>query len=344
MTAALELRQLTAPDPVGRDLALYRTRAYRFTDDLRHAVLAEVLEERHILGQALGLEVISYVRTCLDGVRATGRFPAFDGTISRAAQIDLPAELAARCQHAAAPAISPEMVVAIVGAPRSGTSHLFNLLAVRTGFAYFTTVTCWAWPTYNLDRPGRRLFSQLTPSEREAVLSVDNKSTRLIPSLVMPYEAEDVYARAVPVYRHLNRHHYDLRIRAQAGDQSVLSRAVSEHLRHFDTDRFLTKSPFNSLRIPQLDRLWEGRTRYLHIVRHQAETADSMRRNRFEFSQAGRKLSGEEAWSVFTDTVVRDLPPGRGFTVRHEDLLADPEASVESVLGWLRLSDGRSST
>lgn len=44
--ATADLReQLNAPDRAGRDLALLRTRAYRFTSDLRWYVLAESLEE-----------------------------------------------------------------------------------------------------------------------------------------------------------------------------------------------------------------------------------------------------------------------------------------------------------
>jgi hypothetical protein len=44
----------------------------------------------------------------------------------------------------------PSMVLIIVGAPRSGTSHLFNLLAGTGMFAYLTTASCWAWPVRNV--------------------------------------------------------------------------------------------------------------------------------------------------------------------------------------------------
>jgi hypothetical protein len=137
----------------------------------------------------------------------------------------------------------------------------------------------------------------------------------------MPGEAEDIYARAVSVYRHLAGHRYELQP-ARAGDLDVLRGAVNAHLRYFDTPRFLTKSPFNSLRIPTLDALWGARARYIHIVRDQASTADSLRRNRLEYVHGGQLLSPEDTWSLFVSAVERTTPPERLLTVTHRELLA----------------------
>ena len=49
--AARILDQLRTPDRVGRDLALLRTRLYRFSGDLRWYVLAEALEEHLLAGR-----------------------------------------------------------------------------------------------------------------------------------------------------------------------------------------------------------------------------------------------------------------------------------------------------
>lgn len=334
MTTAADLSLLTSPDATGQNLALYRTRAYRFTDDLRHPVLAEVLEERHIHHRPPAPETLAYVQSCLDAVRTAGRLPDFTPAIPQAEQIDVAAELALR-RSANLPAreTQPELVVAIVGAPRSGTSHQFNLLARHTSFAYFTTVSCWAWPACNLTRPGRRLYSQLNAEEINAVLSVDNKNTRLLPALVM-YEGEDIYARALPVYRHLNGHHYELHQHTQSGGPRILTRAVSEHLNHFGAKRFLTKSPFNSLRIPQLGLLWGDRARYIHVLRNQAEAANSMRRNHFAFSKERQTLTEEDAWAVFTETAARDMPGERSLTIHHHDLVTSPEATADQLLTW----------
>jgi hypothetical protein len=109
---------------------------------------------------------------------------------------------------------------------------------------------------------------------------------------------------------------------------------VSEHLSHFGTKRFLTKSPFNSLRIPQLELLWEDRTRYIHVLRNQAEAADSMRRNHFTFSKDGKTLTEEDAWAIFTETVAQDMPGDRSLTIHHHDLVTSPEATANHLLIW----------
>lgn len=325
------LADLHRPHPAGQDLALYRTRAYRFTDDVRHYVLAEELEERHIGGSRLTPQLSQYVKDCLDSVRTSGRLPEFDLAVTDAAGIDVNAGVQER-ERLRQPGINtePRQVVAIVGAPRSGTSHLYNLLAYHGSFAYFTTVSCWAWPIWNLTRPVRRLFTEIG----EEVFAVDNKNTRLVPSLVMPYEAEDIHARAMPTYRHIAHHRYELHS-ARLGNVEILTRAVSAHLEHFGLNKLLTKSPFNSLRIPLLERLWGSKIRYLYIVRDRHETADSMRRNHFAFDTAGRSLSAGDAWTYFNDTIRQDLPGDRHLIVDHAGLRRDPKPILSAIVSWL---------
>ena len=322
------LTDLRSPDPVGRDLSLYRIRAYRFTDDRRHYVLAEQLEERYLEGLRLRPDTLAYVALCLHAVRVGIAFPAFDDDVAVGEDIDVLAELRARepYDHRNIPALEPRQVIAIVGAPRSGTSHLYNLLAATGRFAYFTTVSCWAWPTRNLTRASRRLFTRAD----DDVLAVDNKNTRLLPGLVMPYEAEDVYARAIPTYRHIAGHHYELML-ARSEFPEILTSAVSAHLAFFNRSVLLTKSPFNSLRIRQLEELWGDRIRYINIVRDQCATVDSMRRNRFEFSVGAQVLSAEAARDFFGDATDRDKPQSRTVTVEYGSLIEQPE----QILGKL---------
>jgi hypothetical protein len=328
---------LRSPNPVGCDLALYRIRAYRFTDDHRQYVLAEQLEERYLDGIRLRPTTLSYVERCLNAVRAGGLFPAFSNRVAISEDIDIAAELRAREPYGFrnVPTREPRQVIAIVGAPRSGTSHLYNLLAATGRFAYFTTVSCWAWPTRNLTRAGRRLFTDVD----EDVLAVDNKNTRLLPCLVMPYEAEDVYARAIPTYRHVAGHHYDL-TSARIATPEILARANSAHLAYFNSDILLTKSPFNSLRINQLEKIWGGRLRYVHITRDPHDTAESIRRNHFEFEADGHTLSAEGAQLYFTNSVRRDAPRSRTLVVDHRALLQNPEEVVRQVaVAWCPTGD-----
>jgi hypothetical protein len=335
--AAAILAQLHAPDPVSRDVALLRTRLYRFSDDVRDYVFAEAIEEQLLAGSRLRPATLAYVQQCLAAIRAHGQPLPFPGDIAAAEGIDAAAELAARCpygwQQVPLPR-DPCPLAVIVGAPRSGTSHLFNVLARTGSFAYFTTASCWAWPVRNLHHPGRHLFTRFG----DAVLGVDNKRTRVIPWLVMPGEAEDIWARAVSVYRHVAAHRYQI-TPPRFVQSKILQAATAAHASFFGKPQLLVKSPFNSFRIGQIEALWGTTARYIHIVRDRRNSADSMRRNRFEFLRDERLLTAEEAWQMFTDAVCGDAPAGRLMTVTHRELLADPGSVVAGILGWLGIGD-----
>jgi len=328
------LRQLHAPDPVGRDLALLRTRLYRFSDDPRHYVLAEALEERLLAGYPPLPSTVAHVRESLAAIRAHGLPSGFNAEVAAAENIDVTGELAARAPYAwqQVPQTAVPRAVVIVGAPRSGTSHLFNLLADAGPFGYFTTASCWAWPVRNLHHPGRFLFTRASG----AVFSVDNKRTRVIPGLVMPGEAEDIWARAMPVYRHIADHRYEITL-SQHGRTEILNAAASAHLGYFRRAALLAKTPFNSFRIQQIEALWGSTVRYLHIVRDADETADSIRRNRFEFAVGGHLLDAEDARSLFVDAVRENAPADRTITVTHRELQADPHRTLAGILGALGL-------
>jgi hypothetical protein len=323
------LRQLHAPDETSRNLALLRTRAYRFTDDHRHYVMAEALEEHLLAGRRLRPSTLAYVRDCLTAIRETGRLAPFCEEIAVAEGIDVTAELASRAPHSwqQVPRTGrPPVVVLIVGAPRSGTSHLYNLLARSGLFGYFTTASCWAWPVRNLRHPRRHLFTGIGGQ----VLAVDNKRTRVIPGLVMPGEAEDIWARAIPAYRHIAAHRYEI-TPARTQQPEILHAAASAHLAYFRQSALLAKTPFNSLRIPQIEELWGTAVRYIHITRARHETADSMRRNHFEFILDGHPLPAEDAWSLFVDSVHQHAPADRILTVTHHDLLASTRSTLARI-------------
>jgi hypothetical protein len=327
------LDQLRAPDPDGRDVALLRTRLYRFSDDHRHYVLAEALEERLLTGYRLRSATLSYVRRSLAAIRVHGRPLPFPDDVASAEHVDIPAEIAARLPYAwhRVPQFGGQRTVTVVvGAPRSGTSHLINLLARTGAFGYFTTASCWAWPVRNLHHPARRLFTTVG----EAVLAVDNKRTRVIPALVMPGEAEDVWSRAAPVYRHIASHRYEI-TPPQAVMPKIVQAATGAHANFFGCTRLLVKSPFHCFRIPHIETIWGPAVRYIHIVRDRRGSADSMRRNRFEFLHRGRLLTAEEAWQMFVDAVYEQAPSGRLLTVTHRELLTDPAGVIARILGWL---------
>src|SRR5260370_39727867 len=94
------LRQLHAPDPVGRDLALLRTRLYRFSDDPRHYVLAEPLEERLLAGYPPLPSTVAHVRESLPAIRAHGLPSGVNALVAAAATIHVPVYPAAPAPYA----------------------------------------------------------------------------------------------------------------------------------------------------------------------------------------------------------------------------------------------------
>ena len=150
----------------------------------------------------------------------------------------------------------------------------------------------------------------------------------------MPGESEDVWARAIPTYRHFGGHRYEIHP-SRLDNVDVLRGAVNAHRGIFDSPAFLAKSPFNSLRIPALIALWGDTIRFVDIVRNRHDSGQSMSRNHFEFVRDGRLLSPESAWTLFVTAIERDAPPNQLLTVTHADLRADPKSTVAAVLAWL---------
>ena len=138
--------QLHAPDRAGRDLALLRTRVYRFSNDLRWYVLR--VDRRAVPGREAAEAVHHGHGPRLLGQNPGGWLPAALPGLGRLREslTSKPVWATARRSRwqCFTGGVRPARIVVIVGAPRSGTSHLFNLLAATDRFSYFTTASCWA--------------------------------------------------------------------------------------------------------------------------------------------------------------------------------------------------------
>jgi thymidylate synthase len=281
-------------------LALFRMRALRFAQDEATCALAEQLDERLACGVAPRPQTARAAERFLDELRAgpTARLDAH--RLARTEGIDLDAELAARHAHARRPlrAADPRLVVLVVGAPRSGTSHLLNLLAFQQRFAYLTNVSCWAWPTYHLARTRKRPFATLGPG----IFSADSKRLKLDARLVLPTEGEDVLARAIPCYERLRGHEYRL-LPAHVRDPALLMGSLRAHLEHFERSAIVVKSPFNAFRIGELRALLGDAVRIVHIHRDGYAAAASIAANGFAYRwRDGSALRAEQAWSARRST------------------------------------------
>ena len=219
------------------ELELFRTRVQRFCSRDAELALAEELVDRHARRRPLcrvTWEAIARFRASWSrGEEVTlerERVAAVEG-------IDLRGAVARRLSAPAPLPIGVETATFIVGAPRSGTTWLYNLLAYDGAFAYPTTVSCHRWPTWGLRHSTRALLHEC-PAE---ILLCDTKALRLRNEYALPSEYESLFHGAIPVYDHLGGHEYAIR-RAVSCDAVMLHADAGEHAAWFGV-RTTSRSP-----------------------------------------------------------------------------------------------------
>jgi hypothetical protein len=253
----------------------------------------------------------------------------------------------------ARPAMPPP--VFIIGHWRSGTTHLYNILA-KGGFGYVSPVAAGLPLEYlTLGRLLRPLLERLLPKTRY----VDQMAVR--PD--SPQEDEIPLGSTTPISfyhgvyfprrfeRHLNRSLFldgctKEEIAAwEAGFCRFLDKLWLEQGR-----RLLIKNPTYSARMPQLRRLFPDAC-FIHIYRNPHAVFRSTRR----FYQT---LVDKFAWQTIDpldfDRIVlqsyrrmmdrididkQDMPEGRYSELRFEDLEAHPLREIERLYRELRLGD-----
>lgn len=315
-------------------VAMFRTRAYRFSDEPREHALAELLEERLRVGQPLDPAALALVGAALEGWRQGERRPVDTRHAEERWGIHVDEALGLRRRwHATRVARrEPRLVICVLGAPRSGTSYLYNLLAAQQQFAYFTNLSAPYWPGYLLAcRPPA--VRDLPPA---ALVESDTTGLKLRSDVVIPDEAEGIWARTVPVYRHLRGHSYLVR-RPVVADQRRLSVAIAQHLEQFDSDVFLTKSPFHTFRIPALLRLFGARVRLVHIHRDGRDASRSIEERGFLYRFTDPILDQLGPWEAHIEAIRRWNGRTPMLHVPYEEAASDPLRTLRAVYRWLGL-------
>lgn len=321
------------PDPTTQtgELELFRARVQRFCSQDAEFALAEELVNRHARRRPLS-EVTWDAIARFRASWARGDAPALAAERVAAVEgIDLHGAVERRFSAPAPPPVRLETATFIVGAPRSGTTFLYNLLAYDGAFSYPTTVSCHRWPTWEL-RHRRRSLLHECPAE---ILLCDTKALRLRNEYALPSEYESMFHRSMPVYDHLGGHDYAIH-RLDSCDAAMLRADAGEHAAWFGCPNYLSKSPFHSFRMEALAAAFGDGCRFLHIVRGEAGVASSLSRNRFSYRSAdGPPLSHGEARALFVETVEAHLDRSRVRTIRYEELRARPQRCVTAILEWL---------
>jgi omega-hydroxy-beta-dihydromenaquinone-9 sulfotransferase len=114
--------------------------------------------------------------------------------------------------------------------------------------------------------------------------------------------------------------------------------------------RLLLKNPANSARIPQLLALFPA-AKFIHIHREPAAVFHSMRKLYRRMlpilalqDYRAEDIDGHILWA-YPEVMTRlldalaELPPGRSITVRYDELVADPTATLKRIYRDLNLGD-----
>lgn len=317
-------------------LSLLRTRLYRFTSDRAAYVLVEALDERRLEGRPPLPETGRVLDDALREI-SDGREPVLDASaLADLEHLQLGSLLGARESYEERermlPAADIGEVLLIVGAPRSGTSHLLNLLAFQRTWAYLTNVSCWAWPTYNLNSTLRASFEGKGPG----VFRRDSKELRLNGDLILPSEAEDLMSRAIPSYDHIRGHEYRL-LEPRIADEALLTQALQAHARHFGRTRVVLKSPFSTFRLRQFARIFGASLRVIHIHRDGYEAAASIGENSFVYYTQEGLSTPAMGWAAHVHAALDAEPHIPILRVALEGVRRDAETELKRVFDWLEL-------
>ncbi|MEP7166444.1 MAG: sulfotransferase [Candidatus Woesebacteria bacterium] len=321
------IRQLRA------DIALAKRRIYRFSENLEEHVLIEELEGRSLSGgvaKETHAEIVKY----LDLMAQHGSSYLDISLIAERERIDLQGQMNARLEHKGriSPPTAPEKNIFIVGSPRSGTTHLFNLLSFQRCFSYFTNFSHHVWSSYNLSHLDGRKHFQSSGSE---ILTQDSKKLRLLTDTVIPDESEHIFNRYITSYSQLRTHQYLLSEPVIKNPESLVM-AASEHAQAFESPFFLSKSPFNSFRIPQLQHIFNNSAYFIHIHRNGYAASQSIATNGFKyFTESDSTDDPAIFWGRHISAIMEQSNHVQMVHIPFEDLLRQPTDALQKIFDWL---------
>ncbi len=242
----------------------------------------------------------------------------------------------------------------LVGHWRSGTTLLHEMLALDQSFAAPTTYACFnphqfvlaqhnAPSAESLVRPtGDMMVSPSSPQEEEFAM--------LCMGATSPYEAF-VFPSAIHQLEALCDPDLFERAQQQRWNDAMTWILKATAFVHGTDKRLLVKSPSNSFRLQRLGALFPG-AKFIRLVREPCAVFASTRRlwrtmwERYALTAPladeiliERILDARLALEAKLKASLQILPPDRAATIRYEDLVADPLATIELLYKQLKLGD-----
>lgn len=354
---------------LGSKISRLKPRIYRFSRSILRHICIETLEKIFLETSNLPNQAIIYINDLLDSFRMRGVFESSvsDHEIAKICGIEFDYEIKKRrylaCQDIYSSGKNENFEhVLITGSPRSGTSHLFNLISSQGKYAYFTADSHAFWGMTPFK--GEKRYWHHSVAQEPHLFMMDSRHLKLDPSLLIPNEGEAIFHQYMPVYKHLKGHTY--RLYPDGAESTSQSKADPEelleqkdfilssqdvlpligimklHMQEMGRDCFLSKSPFCSFR---LQKMLENdlSLKVIHIYRDEEKVCNSLKRNGFTFTCGGDAdfLSHKKARNLFVDatnSATKNLQPDRYAEISYEKLLLDPNKELARLNEQLRLN------
>lgn len=310
-----------------------KLRIYRFDNNLKNHVLIEELEKKVLKNQQPHADTIKYLNYFLKSIKIGKKYLIPTSRISQAENINIDKMLKKRMafEKKYKKYSRIKKFIFIIGSPRSGTSFLFNLLAYYNQFAYFTNISHFKWPLYNLYKDNRKFIHEF----KNDILNIDTKKLRLRNDIVLPAEGEYLFDRSVKIYNHIKAHEYIL-INQKIRDKKNLKINIKKHALFFNKKYFLCKSPFNTFRMQTLHKLFRN-SYFIHIYRNGYHVTESIEENGFKYFKKRLEHPINNPWTQYINHILKHKDKVKLYNIKYEDLIKNHRIIIQSLFTWLNI-------
>ncbi|HYZ94516.1 MAG TPA: sulfotransferase [Nitrososphaeraceae archaeon] len=234
----------------------------------------------------------------------------------------------------------------IVGAPRSGTTLLYQILCNHRDLSFFT---------HNMLRAGVYRRGRILGYRKELLARIQNLVHRDEPSR-LPQEAPECWSDYLGVYDYLTESDYT--------EEMVYhySRVIAQVQDIFRRPRFVNKNPQHCTRVRILNRIFPD-AKFIHIIRDGAAVASSILYLCSNFPSTNSYFSGirEKIFPLLGDKGYLEILPeiqcyklardmlvskareaktfgsDRYYEISYEDLVSEPRQKINEILDFCEL-------
>ncbi len=234
-------------------------------------------------------------------------------------------------------------MIFIIGSGRSGTTILYNLLAMHPDICYFSTLTS-AFPRF----PQLAVFHRILDIPMIGrVIRKKIMSSNIKTSLLLPSEGENIYSK----YCGFINTHKTTAINMDKAVYQKFSGSIAWHLRATGRNIFVTKQTSNTQRLELLHVMFPN-AYWIHIIRDGRAVANSLLHvvwwktvalwwiNKQPKQKQDIALCGKH-WKTNVDEILKHISLfGHHYVeIRYESLVNNPRAVLVEILRQIHIPE-----